>query len=79
MTVIVNLTFGETGRQQTPHGCGRGRETDREVTEEEVQVGVENRAGRVLKPGLQRGLFSPRDARRVVDIPAAWGYQGVYS
>ena len=78
----MNLTFGETGRPQTPHVWGQARETDREVTEEEVHVGVENRVGRVLTPRLQRGmrgLFSPRDARRAEDIPATRGCQGVYS
>ena len=45
MTVIVNLTFGETETAETADHTrvGRGK-GDREVTEEEVQVGVEDGA-----------------------------------
>lgn len=64
MTVIVNLTFGETETAETADHTrvGRGK-GDREVTEEEVQVGVEDGAGRGLSQDSRdrcEGCFLPR-------------------
>ena len=63
-------------------GSGEGDRDSAKSQRRRCTWEAENGPSPVLTPGLERGvrgLFSPRDALRAEDIPAARGCEGVHS